>query len=399
VTSDLIQSVLARLHDGGIVGIVDDGRDRPDVDLAAAGASLAPANLRRLRELGDGRVLVAVEPDRLDQLAIELVDSGRNGPASGRTSFAQSVALRHGREDPSSDASVVETIRALADPDREAADFRSPGHVIPLRARQGGVLRRIGHTEAATDLSRLAKLPAVAALTRLVDRSGAAVGPEAAARLLDGHDVPLVRISQIIHHRRSTEQVVFRSAEAELPTEHGAFRAIAFHDTTTGEDHLALVKGDLSGETAPLVRVHSECLTGDAFGSLRCDCGAQLAAAMRRVDAEGRGVILYMRQEGRGIGLANKLRAYQLQERGLDTVEANQHLGFAVDLRDYGVGAQILRALGLRDIRLLTNNPKKTEGFRTYGLNVVEQIPLTIEPGEHNRRYLETKRERLGHVL
>jgi 3,4-dihydroxy 2-butanone 4-phosphate synthase/GTP cyclohydrolase II len=294
---------------------------------------------------------------------------------------------------------VVETIRALADTDRGAADFRSPGHVIPLRARQGGVLRRIGHTEAATDLSRLAKLPAVAALTRLVDRLGAAVGPEAAHRRLAGHDVPLVSISQIVHYRRSTEQVVFRSAEAELPTEHGAFRAIVFHDTTIGEDHLALVKGDLRGEAAPLVRVHSECLTGDVFGSLRCDCGEQMVAAMRRVDAEGRGVILYMRQEGRGIGLANKLRAYQLQERGLDTVEANQHLGFAVDLRDYGVGAQILRELGLRDIRLLTNNPKKTEGFKTYGLNVVEQIPLTIEPGEHNRRYLATKRERLGHVL
>ncbi len=397
--SDVIQPVLARLHGGGIVGIVDDGRDHPDVDLAAAGASLTLAILRRMRALGDGRLLVAIEPDRLDELEIELIDSRRDGPASGRPSFAQSVALRDGREDPSSDESVVETIRALADPDRGAADFRSPGHVIPLRPRQGGVLRRIGHTEAATDLLRLAELPAIAAITRLVDRSGDVVGPEAAAHRLDADDVPLVRISQIIHHRRSTEQVVFRSAEADMPTEHGNFRAIAFHDTTTGEDHLALVKGDLAGGTAPLVRVHSECLTGDAFGSLRCDCGEQLAAAMRRVDAEGRGVILYMRQEGRGIGLANKLRAYQLQERGLDTVEANQHLGFAVDLRDYGVGAQILRALGLRDIRLLTNNPKKTEGFRTYGLNVVEQIPIAIEPGEHNRRYLETKRERLGHVL
>jgi 3,4-dihydroxy 2-butanone 4-phosphate synthase/GTP cyclohydrolase II len=232
-----------------------------------------------------------------------------------------------------------------------------------------------------------------------VDEIDAEVGDVLPQEVVGKLWIPVVRISEIVHHRRTSERLVYRVSEARIPTEHGVFQAIAFHDTTTREDHVALTFGEIVDDPAPLVRVHSECLTGDVFGSLRCDCGDQLAAAMERIATEGCGVVLYMRQEGRGIGLANKLRAYELQDGGLDTVDANNHLGFAADLRDYGVGVQILRGLGITDIRLITNNPKKTEGFRAYGLNVIEQLPLTVQPSEHNRRYLDTKRTRMGHTL
>ncbi len=394
-----IRSVIGVVEAGGIVAVVDDGRDRAEVDLMTAGAVITPAVFDRMRELGSGQVYVPADPDRLDALDIPLmVDRQMPSPAR-RASFTVTVDLIEQRPHPGSLPGMVGTIRGLSDfslgPDR----FGRPGHVAPLRARKGGVLRRLGHTEAAVDLAQLAGLPGVAAISPLITQSGIVADGRQAEGLLAGHDVTMIRISDIVRHRRATERVVFRVAESELPTRHGTFRAIAFHDTTTDEDHVALQLGDVRGGPPPLVRAHSECLTGDSFGSLRCDCGEQLQSAMRRIAEDGRGIVLYMRQEGRGIGLANKLRAYQLQDEGLDTVEADRHLGFAVDLRDYGVGAQILRELGLREIRLLTNNPKKTEGFETYGLQVVEQIPLTVEPGDHNRRYLDTKRERLGHAI
>ena len=394
-----IQEVLEAVAGGGIAAVIDDGRDRPDVDLVAAGATLTPAVFKQLREMGSGQVHVPVEPERLDALGIRLMVESETPPPTRQANFAVTVDLVDQRPHPSSVPGMIGTIRGLADPRLGADEFRKPGHVAPLRAHKGGVLRRIGHTEAAVDVARLAGLPGVAVVTTLLTETGEPAELDTATSLLSGRGTPMIRISEIIQHRRATERVVLRLAEADLPTACGRFRAIAFHDMTTDEDHVALVKGDLQGDPPPLVRVHSECLTGDALGSLRCDCGEQLQAAMRFIERDGRGVVLYMRQEGRGIGLADKLRAYELQDQGLDTVDANRHLGYAVDLRDYGVGAQILRDLGLSSIRLLTNNPKKTEGFMTYGLDVVEQIPLTVQPGAYNRRYLETKRERMGHAL
>ncbi len=392
-----LEAIVAHVAAGGIVAVIDDGREPPDVDLATAGSTLAEATLSEMRSLSSGQLHVPVAPERLNALDIPLMMEPQADPARRSVAYAVTVDLVDQRPHPGSLPGLVGTIHALADPSKSTDVFRKPGHVAPLRARSGGVLRRFGHTEAAADLAGLAGLPHVAVLAALHTSEGTAARPEEAHLLLDGHDIPSVSISDIVRHRRLTERVVIRGAEAALPTAAGTFRAIAFRDTTTNEDHVALVKGDVAGGDPPLVRVHSECLTGDAFGSQRCDCGDQLSAGMRRIESEGRGVILYMRQEGRGIGLANKLHAYQLQDDGLDTIEANRHLGFAVDLRDYGVGAQVLRELGLRELRLLTNNPKKTEGFRAYGLHVVEQIPLTVEPGEHNQRYLETKRVRMGH--
>ena len=385
------------VRSGGIVAVVDDGLAQPDIDLVAAGENLRPETLGRLRDLGNGEVYAPAATRRLNELGLSEESPDPEDPLARRPALAASVGLADATA-ASGDEESAAVIRALAS-DLNGSDFRSPGPVTPIRAREGGVLRRLGHTEAAVDLAVLAGLAPVAALSH-VDTPDALAFKQ--PTLAAGHDdppIPVVRISQIVHHRRANERVVYQVAAAKLPTAHGPFQAQAFHDTTTGEDHVALTLGELAGDSPPLVRVHSECLTGDVFGSMRCDCGDQLNAALARIADEGRGVVLYMRQEGRGIGLANKLRSYELQDQGLDTVDANRHLGFAADLRDYGVGAQVLRELGITDLRLLTNNPKKTAGFRAYGLKVVEQLALAVEPGTHNRRYLETKRARMGHEL
>ena len=397
MTRDAVATSIACIRNGGIVAVVDDGLAQPDVDLVAAGENLEARTLRRLRDLGNGEVYAPAATRRLNELGLSEQPPAPGDPLARRPALAASVGLADASA-VSDDEETAAVVRALAS-DRNGADFRSPGPVTPIRAREGGVLRRLGHTEAAVDLAVLAGFAPVAVLAH-VDTPDPAVF-EQPSLTADPSDlaIPVVRISQIVHHRRANERVVYRVAAAQLPTAHGAFQAVAFHDTTTREDHVALTLGDLAGDSPPLVRVHSECLTGDVFGSMRCDCGDQLDAALARIADEGRGVVLYMRQEGRGIGLANKLRTYELQDRGLDTVDANRHLGFAADLRDYGVGAQILRELGITDLRLLTNNPKKTAGFRAYGLKVVEQLALAVEPGAHNRRYLETKRARMGHEL
>ncbi|MDE2897340.1 MAG: GTP cyclohydrolase II [Chloroflexota bacterium] len=397
MTRDAVAIATECIRRGGIVAVVDDGLAQPDLDVVAAGENLHAETLGRLRALGDGDLYAPAAARRLDELRLPEQPTDPADPTVRRPALAASVGLAD-VPTTSDDAAKAAVVRALAS-DRNGAHFRSPGPVTPIRAREGGVLRRLGHTEAAVDLAVLAGLPPVAVLahvdtpnTEVFEQSSLSTGP-------NQPPIPVVRISQIVHHRRANERVVYQVAAAELPTAHGAFQAAAFHDTTTGEDHVALTLGNLTGDSPPLVRVHSECLTGDVFGSMRCDCGDQLNAALARISDEGRGVVLYMRQEGRGIGLANKLRTYELQDRGLDTVDANRHLGFAADLRDYGVGAQILRELGITDLRLLTNNPKKTAGFRAYGLKVVQQLPLAVEPGTHNRRYLETKRARMGHEL
>ena len=397
MTHDAVETAIVRIRSGGIVAVVDDGLAQPDLDLVASGQNLRPETLSRLRDLGNGEVYAPAAAQRLDDLGLSEQAPDPADPLARRPALAASVGLANAPE-ASGDAEAADIVRALAS-DRNGADFRSPGPVTPIRAREGGVLRRLGHTEAAVDLAVLAGLAPVAVLSHVESPNPAAFEQPALPTRPDEPPIPVVRISQIVHHRRANERVVYQVAAADLPTSHGAYQAVAFHDTTTGEDHVALTLGDLANDSPPLVRVHSECLTGDVFGSMRCDCGDQLNAALARIADEGRGVVLYMRQEGRGIGLANKLRTYELQDRGLDTVDANRHLGFAADLRDYGVGAQILRELGITGLRLLTNNPKKTAGFRAYGLKVVEQLPLAVEPGAHNRRYLETKRARMGHEL
>ena len=397
MTHDAVTTAIDCIRRGGIVAVVDDGLAQPDLDLVAAGEIVDAGTLQRLRNLGNGEIFSPTATRRLDDLGLSEQPPDPGDPLARRPALAASVGLADASEASNHEESAA-VIRALAS-DRNGADFRSPGPVTPIRAREGGVLRRLGHTEAAVDLAVLAGLAPVAVLSHVDTPDASTFEQPTLAASHDEPPIPVVRISQIVHHRRANERVVYQVAAAELPTAHGAYQAAAFHDTTTGEDHVALTLGNLDGESAPLVRVHSECLTGDVFGSMRCDCGDQLDAALARIADEGRGVVLYMRQEGRGIGLANKLRTYELQDRGLDTVDANRHLGFAADLRDYGVGAQILRELGITDLRLLTNNPKKTAGFRAYGLKVVEQLALAVEPGAHNRRYLETKRARMGHEL
>ena len=397
MTDDAVAMAIECIGRGGIVAVVDDGLAQPDLDLVAAGENLRAETLERLRDQGNGEVYVPAAAWRLDDLGLSEEAPEPDDPLARRPALAASVGLTKATPAPDHEVAAA-VVRALAS-DLNGADFRSPGPVTPIRAREGGVLRRLGHTEAAVDLAVLAGLAPVAVLCHVDSPDSSAFEQPTLAASRDSSPIPVVRISQIVHYRRANERVVYQVAAAELPTAHGPYKAVAFHDTTTGEDHVALTLGDLANDSPPLVRVHSECLTGDVFGSMRCDCGDQLNAALARIADEGRGAVLYMRQEGRGIGLANKLRTYELQDRGLDTVDANRHLGFAADLRDYGVGAQILRELGITDLRLLTNNPKKTAGFRAYGLKVVEQLPLAVEPGAHNRRYLETKRARMGHEL
>lgn len=350
-----------------------------------------------LTRRSESPLLVAMDHARLEELGIDLVSRTGTETSLRRPFFTETVDLRDEAQ-PGSPHGHSATIRALADPNYGAADFSKPGMVRPIRATEGGVLRRAGFAEAAVDLAHQAGMPPVAVLSRMVNAESEDPSLDEVFAVADQENLAVIRLAHLIEFRRRSEKLVRRVAETVLPTEYGEFRAYAFRDLTTGEDHMAVVKGDISGEP-PLVRVHDECLTGDAFGSLRCDCGPQLQAALRMVADEGRGVVLYMRQEGRGIGLANKLRAYALQDSGLDTVEANLELGFRPDERDYGVGAQILTELGLSRIRLLTNNPRKRIEISGYGLEIVEQVPLVIPPGEYNAKYLATKENKMGHVF
>ena len=387
MSSHQIDAAIARIRDGGIVAIIDDGRAIPDTDMVMAGEMLTDEAMATMRALTETELYVPVGTDRLDELRIEQRPPESADPLARRTAFTKSIGLAGNALNDTNTSGFVAVVQALASAEHHRDSFGSPGPVIAIRACAGGVLRRLGHTEAAVDLAVLAGLAPVGVTARIAPSTQPPT------------NTPIVFISEIVSHRRANEKLVFRMSATRLPTEFGNFEAIVFHDTTTQEDHLALTLGNVVADPPPLVRVHSECLTGDALGSLRCDCGAQLRTAMAKIGAEGRGIVLYLRQEGRGIGLANKLLAYELQDGGLDTVEANNHLGFAADLRDFGVGAQILTDLQISDLRLLTNNPKKTEGFRAYGLNVIEQLPITITPGEHNRRYLDTKQQRMGHML
>ncbi len=394
---DSIESVLADIRRGRMVIVVDDADRENEGDLIMAAEKATPASVNFMAKHGRGLICVPTTGERLQQLGIEqMVTQNRE---TFKTDFQVSVDASRGVTTGISAADRARTIQVLAAPTAVPEDLVRPGHIFPLRARPGGVLQRAGHTEAAVDLARLADCRPVGVICEIMSDSGEMARLPELRRFAKKHKLKICSIEELIKFRRSREKLIERIEVVKMPTDYGDFDLHLYRSTLDNQHHVALVKGDVTGQKEVLVRVHSECLTGDIFGSRRCDCGPQLHQAMKQVAHAGRGVIVYMRQEGRGIGLAPKIKAYKLQEDGLDTVEANQKLGFGMDLREYGLGAQILVDLGVRTIRLLTNNPKKIVGLDGYGLHVVEQVPIKIAPNPHNERYLKTKREKLGHLI
>ena len=394
---ETIPSVLADLRRGRMVIVVDDADRENEGDLIMAAEHVTPEAINFMARFGRGLICVPTTEDRLKQLGIErMVSQNRE---SFKTDFQVSVDAARGISTGISAADRAQTVRLMSEPAAVAEDLVQPGHVFPLRAKRGGVLQRAGHTEASVDLARLAGCRPIAVICEILKDDGSMARLPDLVKFARQHHLKLCTIEDLIKYRRMQERLVEKVEQVQMPTDYGDFQLHLYRSLTDGQHHLALVMGEVSGRDNVLVRVHSECLTGDVFGSRRCDCGPQLHQAMRQVAADGRGVILYMRQEGRGIGLAPKIQAYKLQERGYDTVEANLKLGFKMDLREYGLGAQILADLGLHTIRLLTNNPKKIVGLEGYGLEVVEQVPIRVEPNPHNARYLQTKREKLGHLM
>ncbi|MDE3203674.1 MAG: bifunctional 3,4-dihydroxy-2-butanone-4-phosphate synthase/GTP cyclohydrolase II [Acidobacteriota bacterium] len=394
-----IEEAVAAVAAGGMVVVVDDEDRENEGDLIIAAEHATPEAMGFFVRHTSGLICAAVTNARADELDLPLMVE-RNTEAQ-RTAFTVTIDYREGTTTGISAQDRSLTARSLARPATRPDDLARPGHLHVLRARDGGVLKRAGHTEAAVDLARMAGLAPAGVLCEIVtdDGMGMARRDELEA-FAATHDLPLITIADLIRHRRRTEQLVQRTAEARLPTEFGDFRCVAYQSVLDGESHLAFVMGDPAGQENVLVRVHSECLTGDVFGSRRCDCGAQLHGSMRRIADEGLGVVVYLRgHEGRGIGIAHKLQAYELQDSGFDTVDANVELGLPVDSREYGIGAQILVDLGVTTMRLMTNNPAKRGGLEGYGLQIVERVPIHTEPNEENIRYLRTKRDRLGHLM
>jgi len=394
---DHIESVVADIRKGKMVIVVDDADRENEGDLILAAQHVTPAAVNFMAKHGRGLICVATNPERLQQLGIERMV--RQNRESYRTDFQVSVDAARGITTGISAADRAKTIQIMADPTAVPEDLVQPGHVFPLRARPGGVLQRAGHTEAAVDLATLADCRPIGVLCEILNDDGSMARLPQLLKFAKKHKLKICTIEDLIHFRRTREKLVEQIEVVKLPTDYGEFDLHLYRSKINGQHHLALVRGEIASAKNVLVRVHSECLTGDVFGSRRCDCGPQLHQAMKQVSEAGRGVILYMRQEGRGIGLAPKIKAYKLQEQGLDTVEANEKLGYGMDLREYGLGAQILVDLGLKTIRLLTNNPKKVVGLEGYGLKITEQVPIRVKPNPHNERYLKTKREKLGHLL
>jgi len=394
---DRIEEAIRDIRSGRIVIVVDDEDRENEGDLTMAAEKVTPAAVNFMAAHGRGLICMPIIGERLDQLQIPAMVAENTSPFE--TAFAVSVEAKHKVSTGISAHDRAATVKAILDPATRPEDLARPGHMFPLRAREGGVLTRAGQTEAAVDLARLAGLYPAGVICEIMNADGTMARVPELSRFARRHALRLITIKDLIDYRMRREKFVSRVATTVLPTRHGAFSALLYHSQVDHKHHLALVRGELKVGEPVLVRVHSECLTGDALGSLRCDCGAQLDRAMELIAREGRGVLLYMRQEGRGIGLANKLRAYELQDQGFDTVEANEKLGFKPDLRDYGVGAQILVDLGVSRIRLLTNNPRKIVGLEGYGLQVVERVPLITRPTPTNQEYLAVKREKLGHLL
>jgi 3,4-dihydroxy 2-butanone 4-phosphate synthase/GTP cyclohydrolase II len=394
---DSIQSVVACLQKGKMVIVVDDPDRENEGDLIMAAQFITPEAVNFMVKFGGGLICAPTTSERLEQLGIERM--ARQNHETFKTDFQVSVDAARGITTGISAADRAKTIRIMADATAVPTDLIQPGHVFPLRARPGGVLQRAGHTEAAVDLVHLAGCRPVGVICEILSDDGSMARLPELIRFARKHRLKICTIADLICFRRTREKLVERIEVVKLPTEYGDFDLYLYQSKLDGLHHLALVCGKVAGKQNVLVRVHSECLTGDVFGSRRCDCGPQLHQAMRQIAAAGSGVIVYMRQEGRGIGLAAKIKAYKLQQQGYDTVEANRKLGFDMDLREYGLGAQIMADLGLKNIRLLTNNPRKVVGLEGYGLRIVEQLPIKIEPNPHNARYLRTKRDKLGHLL
>jgi 3,4-dihydroxy 2-butanone 4-phosphate synthase/GTP cyclohydrolase II len=392
-----IEEALADVREGKFVIVVDAADRENEGDLTIAAEHVTPEAVNFMATHARVLICLCLTEERCAELGLRPMTQDNQTPYE--TAFTVSIEAREGVTTGISAADRARTIRVAIDPTKSAGDLIQPGHVFPLKARPGGVLQRTGQTEAAVDLARLAGLTPAGVVCEVMNEDGTMARVPDLVEYCARHGVKMITIAELVEYRRRTEKLVERTVSARLPTAYGEFTAIAFRETLTGKHHVALVRGEVAGEEDVLVRVHSECLTGDVFHSLRCDCGEQLELALARIAAEERGVLLYMAQEGRGIGLLNKLKAYELQETGFDTVEANIELGFPPDTREYGIGYQILADLGLSTIRILTNNPKKMEGSEGYGLEVVEQLPIEVPPNAENRRYLETKRAKLGHRL
>ncbi|WP_426491841.1 bifunctional 3,4-dihydroxy-2-butanone-4-phosphate synthase/GTP cyclohydrolase II [Hymenobacter sp. 102] len=395
---DSIEDAIADIRAGKVVVVVDDEDRENEGDFICAARCATPEVINFMATHGRGLVCAPLIEQRCEELGLELM-VGRN-TALHATPFTVSIdLLKNGVTTGISASDRSKTILALIDPDTKPEELGKPGHIFPLKARKEGVLRRAGHTEAAIDLSRLAGFEPAGVLVEILKEDGEMARLPELREIATKWNLKLISVQDLIKYRLEKESLITREISVKLPTDYGDFDLIAYTQRTTNAQHLALVKGDISGPEPVLVRVHSSCVTGDIFGSCRCDCGPQLHRAMQQIEREGRGVIVYMNQEGRGIGLLNKLRAYKLQEQGRDTVEANLELGFGMDERDYGVGAQILRDLGISKMRLLSNNPRKRTGLIGYGLEIVDSVAIEVEPNEHNERYLTTKRDKLGHTI
>ena len=394
-----IEEALRDIEEGRLIIVVDDENRENEGDLLVAAEKVTPDVINFMIKHARGLVCMPMTGERLDELNIPMMVDQKHNTSAHCTAFTVSIEAKHGVTTGISAYDRAHTVQTLIDPKTRPEDIAKPGHIFPLRAKDGGVLIRAGHTEAAVDLAKLAGLYPAGVICEILNSDGTMARMPQLEKIADEHNLKIVSIADLIAYRMHHEKLISVVTTTKLPTKYGEFKAIAYTSRTDPGEHLALVYGDIETDEPVLVRVHSECLTGDVLGSQRCDCGEQLDEAMKRIVKEGRGVLLYMRQEGRGIGFHNKLKAYALQEGGMDTVEAYICLGFKDDLRDYGTGAQILADLGLRNIILLTNNPRKVVGLEGYGLTVVETMPIIIPPNKYNRRYLETKQSKMGHML
>lgn len=395
---DSIESAIEDIKAGKLVIVVDDEDRENEGDFITASKNVTPEVINFMSKHGRGLICVPLLEERCNELGLELMVN--NNTALHETAFTVSVdLLGHGCTTGISAHDRAKTVQALIDPATKPEDLGKPGHIFPLRAKKGGVLRRAGHTEATVDLARLSGFEPSGVLVEIMNDDGTMARLPELKEIAKKFDFKIISIKDLIEYRIKRDSLIDEIVRVDMPTQYGHFKLVAFQEKNSSNEHLALLKGTWKPDEPVMVRVHSSCFTGDILGSLRCDCGEQLHKAMQMVQAEGKGVILYMNQEGRGIGLLNKLKAYRLQEEGMDTVEANLHLGFQTDQRDYGVGAQILRHIGVTKLRLLTNNPKKRVGLIGYGLEIVDNIPLKVEPNPHNEKYLQTKRDKMGHDI